>query len=670
MISAETIAQVKERTDLTALVGETVKLTRRGRSFTGLCPFHKEKTPSFHVNAERGFFHCFGCKESGGPIDFIMKIEGRTFPEAVRMLAERAGITIEETLTDVERREATAARRAKDDLYAVNNLAATFFERSLIATPHPLAHYARAELARRALALSDTGQGNDQVGEAARVADTLQAFRIGYAPFGWDGLAAFLKQQGISPIVGERVGLLVPRTSGTGHYDRFRHRLMFAVIDVLGRVIAFSGRALPDPTPAELSDLKLSGPAPQADNAPAKYINSPESPIYTKGEHLFGLHQARQSVRQSGESILVEGNFDVVALHARGINNVVAPLGTAFTTAQAKLLKRFAPTVTVLFDGDNAGRKATRASRASCREGGLSAKVASLPTGVDPDDFVRKNGAEGLTRLLKSARGMLEYLIDDALDGGNFGGSSLSEQLARVRAVADLLSTEDDPALRTMAKTYADRLSSKLVVMGRSPTDLHQLERIMEQATSGAKRSVPLASQSAERGDRARSRAQVDSIPQAMLGALLDFPDLLDDPEAEESLGFLDGDAALAVAAMRQHLIAAPHEDAIIEPSEADAPPRQTANKGLYADEFLAQIPRPIHSFAVGRLASPQFEQIADAKFELLENARKLKRLSLTRENAAGVDQLHRAEAQGDVDAEMALLREIDLSNRKKRGLV
>jgi DNA primase len=471
-------------------------------------------------------------------------------------------------------------------------------------------------------------------------------------------------------MVGERVGLLVPRSSGTGHYDRFRHRLMFAVIDVLGRVIAFSGRALPDPTPAELADLKLSGPAPQADNAPAKYINSPESPIYTKGEHLFGLHQARQSIRQSGEGIIVEGNFDVVALHARGITNVVAPLGTAFTPMQAKLLKRFAPTVTILFDGDNAGRKATRASRGACREGGLSAKVATLPTGIDPDDFVRKNGAEGLSRLLKSARGMLEYLIDDALDGGSFGGSSLSEQLARVRAVADLLSTEDDPALRTMAKTYADRLSSKLVVMGRSPTDLHQLERIMEQATSsGTKPILPTSSQSAERGDRARSRAQVDSIPHAMLGALLDFPDLLDDPEAEDALSYLDGDAALAVAAMRQTLIPALREEAIIEPTESEAPARTSTNKGLYADEFLAQIPRPIHSFAVGRLASPQFEQIADAKFELLENARKLKRLSLTRENAAGVDQLHRAEAQGDVDSENALLREAALRARKKRGL-
>src|SRR4051812_35970655 len=172
MISPETIALVKERTDIVALVGETVRLTRRGRSFLGLCPFHKEKSPSFHVNAERSFFHCFGCKESGGPVDFVMKIEGRTFPEAIRMLAERAGIEVAETLTDAERREATAARRGKEDLYAVNSLAATFFERCLrgalydgtasgsiprppTGAPHPLSHYARAELAHRGLPLPE-----------------------------------------------------------------------------------------------------------------------------------------------------------------------------------------------------------------------------------------------------------------------------------------------------------------------------------------------------------------------------------------------------------------------------------------------------------------------------------------------------------------------------------
>src|SRR5689334_7291393 len=168
MISLDTIARVKERTDIVALIGETVKLTRRGRSFTGLCPFHKEKTPSFHVNPERGFFHCFGCKESGGAVDFVMKTEGRTFPEAIRQLADRAGIEVAETLTDGERREANAARRAKEDLYGVNNVAATYFERCLRgAAAHPLAHYAIEELARRGLALPDHGAGYDRVGEDA-----------------------------------------------------------------------------------------------------------------------------------------------------------------------------------------------------------------------------------------------------------------------------------------------------------------------------------------------------------------------------------------------------------------------------------------------------------------------------------------------------------------------
>src|SRR4051794_27463293 len=341
MISPETIALVKERTDIVALVAETVKLKRMGRRFLGLCPFHQEKSPSFNVNAERGVFHCFGCKESGGAVDFVMKVEGHTFPEAIRMLAERAGIEVAETLTDQERREAGAARKAKDDLYGVNGSAGTFFERSLRgASAHPLARYAREELVRRGLPLPEE---NDGVGEAARIGDTLQAFRIGYAPYGWDALASYLRQQGISPVVAEKVGLLVPRSSGSGHYDRFRHRLMFAVTDVQGRVIAFSGRALPDPSPEELASLNIAGPTTTPDAAPAKYINSPESPIYTKGDHLFGLYQARQAIRQGGEAVLVEGNFDVVALHARGVGNVVAPLGTAFTPAQARLLKRFAP---------------------------------------------------------------------------------------------------------------------------------------------------------------------------------------------------------------------------------------------------------------------------------------------------------------------------------------
>ncbi len=647
MISPETIALVKERTDLVALIGESVRLTRRGRSFTGLCPFHKEKTPSFHVNPERGFYHCFGCKESGGAIDFLMKVEGRTFVEAVRALAERAGVEVAETMTDAERREAHAARRSKDDLYAVMNLAATFFEHSLRGGPgmsaHPLSRYARDELARRGLPLPAEG-------DVGPIADALQAFRIGYAPFGWDGLTSFLRQQGVSPVLGERVGLLAPRSSGSGHYDRFRHRLMFAVTDVMGRVIAFSGRALADPSPAELSSLGITGPAPQADGAaPAKYINSPESPIYTKGEHLFGLHQARHTVRQRGEAILVEGNFDVVALHARGITSAVAPLGTAFTVAQAKLIKRFAPSVVLLFDGDAAGKKATRAARVPCREAGLAARAAVLPAGMDPDDLARRKGPEAVLHLVKAARGLLEHLIDEALEGESFGGASLPEQLARVRAVAALLAEEDDPSLRMMGKLYADRVSSKLVIAGRSPTDLRQLEGIVNDAVSRPGRGAQGApAQPVVTREHARSRSQVEEIRLAILGAVLDFPELLGDPDVEEALTVLDGDVALAVVAARH---------------------RPIPEKGLAAAEFLAQIPPSIHSFAAGRLVSPAFEAAHEAKTELLENARKLRRLTLLRENAAVVDQLQRGGAMGDVASEEAFLREVQRRALEKHRL-
>jgi DNA primase len=656
MITPETIALVKERTDIVALIGETVRLARRGRSFVGLCPFHQEKTPSFHVSPERAFFHCFGCKESGSAVDFLMKTEGQGFAEAIRALAERAGIAVAETTTDAEQREANAARRAKEELYAVNHLAATFFEGCLrggagvapfageeAGAPHPLSRYAREELARRGLRVPDESDA------AGAIGDALQAFRIGYAPYGWDGLATFLKRQGISPVTAERVGLLVPRSSGSGHYDRFRHRLMFAVCDVMGRVIAFSGRALPDPSAGELSAM---GAAPQNtrggdDQAPAKYMNSPESPIYTKGEHLFGLYQARHAIRQGAEAILVEGNFDVVALHARGVQNVVAPLGTAFTAAQAKLLKRFAPAVVVMFDGDAAGRKATRAARAACRDGELSARVARLPVGVDPDDLARKEGPEAIARTVKNARGMLEYLIDDALDGDGFKGATLTEQIARIRAVAKLLGDENDPNLASMAKLYADKLSSKLVIQGRSPGDLRQLEQIMQQAVGHASQSTSSAPRPVT-GDRARSRSQVEEISLAVIGALLDFPELLADPEVEKALGGLEGEAALTIAAMRHN---------------------QTAEKGLYAGEFLAQIAPLIHKFAAGRLASPVFEAAHEAKAELLDNARKLKRLSLLRENAAVVDQLHRAEALGDSASEDALLREVERRSREKLGL-
>lgn len=638
MISPNTIAQIRERTDIVALIGESVRLVRRGRSFLGLCPFHKEKTPSFSVSPERGYFYCFGCKESGSAIDFMMKLEGKSFPEAARALAERAGIEVEDTATDAERREANAARRAKDDLYNVNALAATYFEHCLRGGPgarqHPLAHHAASELARRGLPLPPQG-------EVSPIVDALQAFRIGYAPHAWDGLTSYLQKHGISPVLAERTGLLVPRSSGGGHYDRFRHRLMFAVLDITGRVIAFSGRALPEPSEDELRPLGLR-PA-QSEDKPAKYINSPESPIYTKGEHLFGLYQARQGIRQKGEAVLVEGNFDVVALFARGLQNVVAPLGTAFTEHQARLLKRFAPSVTIVFDGDTAGKKATWAARVPCHAAGLSARASDLPKGMDPDDFAHKHGIAALESVVKSARPLKQHLLHKLLKDDELQGAEVKDQVARIKAAVQLIGEEEDPIERGLAKAYADQLSSSLIINGRSPTDLNQLEAMVARALQRPDRPAE------PRADEPRRRQPPEAeMGLTILGALLDFPDLLEDSDIAGTLALLDGPVALAVAAIRQCL-----------------GPRRELDVG----EFLARCPALIHPFAARRLAGPVWESLGDAKAEALQNAQKLQRLLLKNDNTASREELRRLDMLGDVASEEAKLREIQERALKRHNL-
>lgn len=638
MISPHTIAQIRDRTDIVALIGESIKLVRRGRSFLGLCPFHKEKSPSFSVNAERGFFYCFGCKEHGSAIDFVMKLEGKTFPEAARALAERAGIEIEETSTDAERREANAARKSKDDLYAVNGLAATFFEHCLRggpgARPHPLAHHAASELARRGLPLPPPG-------EMSPIVESLQAFRIGYAPYAWDGLTSYLQKHGISPAQAERVGIIAPRKDGSGHYDRFRHRLMFAVLDVTGRVIAFSGRSLPEPSEEELAAVGMR-PANKQDEKPAKYINSPESPIYTKGEHLFGLYQARQAIRQHGEAVLVEGNFDVVSLHARGIQNVVAPLGTAFTEQQAKLLKRFAPSVTIMFDGDTAGKKATWAARLPCRAAGLSARAADVPKGMDPDEIAQKRGAAALESLLKSAQPLKQYLLEKLLKHDELQGAEVRDQMARIKAAVTLIGEEEDPVERGLTKAYADQLSSAMIVNGQSPTDLRQLEAMIDRVLRKPDRPQ------ARPDDSRRKGPPGEEMSLQILGSLLDFPELLDDPELEGVFSLIDGPPALALAAMRQSL----------GPGGA-----------LDVGEFLARCPALIHPFAARRLAGPVFETVAEAKTELLQNGQKLERLLLKNDNAAIREELRRLDMLGDRASEEAKLREIQQRALRRHNL-
>jgi DNA primase len=639
VISPETIALVRERTDIVALVQTSVpSLKKRGRSWSGLCPFHKERTPSFHVNQDRGFFKCFGCGESGDVITFAMKEMGYTFHEAVRALAERAGIVIEEEARD--RTEVDRARKQKDDLYAVNALAAAWFEEQLV--KHPLRSFALTELERRGIV----------PGANAEVDLALKAFRVGYAPADWDALAGFLRQQGVSPVAAESVGLLAPRTSGSGHYDRFRHRLMFAVIDTQGRVVAFSGRALEDADPR--------GAEPRAEK-PAKYINSKESPVYTKGNVLFGLFQARHAIRSEEVAIVVEGNFDVFSLHARGLTNVVAPLGTAFTSDQAALLKRYAPTVVLLFDGDAAGRKATRASRGPCMEAGLVAKVAELPQGEDPDDFARGRGIAPLRQVCAESKGMLEFLIDAELDE-SFVAADSHERLARVERIERLIAEEHDELARMMAKGHADRIAGRLDLLGSDTF------RALEQKIRSAARAPRAVAFAAPAGAHAASRAAPprassgtrlsgppSTVPRAQLtqktaarferreivAALLDYPSLLVDHDVVATCVHLEGPAALAVAALR----------------EAWDP-----QKGLDTPGFLAQIPPAIRDFASDRLAAPVHESEQQAKEALLASAQRLERLILAQ------DAVDIWRDRGE-DADLTKLRDLQERAEKQKGI-
>lgn len=461
----EKIAEIRDRSDIAQIIGEHVALKRAGSSLKGLCPFHSEKSPSFHVNPARQMFKCFGCQAGGDVFSFMMKIDGRSFPEVARALAERAGVDIpvEDARENVQARE---ERARKDRLVAAMDAAAGFYLRML--REHPLGHFARDAIDARQVSIEVAG-----------------TYRLGYAPHGWDALAKHLQQKGIAARDAEDAGLLVPRRSGDGYYDRFRHRLMFPISDLSGNVIAFSGRALPTP-PGEK----------EPDEAPAKYVNSPEGPLYRKGELLFGLHEARVELRRTSNALLCEGNFDVVSIHQAGHKNVVAPLGTAFTLAQAKLLRRYVATVFLIFDGDAAGKKATAAAFPLLQEAGLSAKVVALPRGEDPDSFARNRGAAALTAMIEAARPIVEHLIEAAADGA---GRDPSARAAAIESLAPVMAAVTSPVEHRL---YLERIAAAFEV-----PDLRAVE---QQLRRGARSATPVRRPNRDQPSRDPSRGEPD----------------------------------------------------------------------------------------------------------------------------------------------------------------
>jgi len=431
VISEEKIAEIRERVPIAEVVGNYVALKKSGNSLRGLCPFHNEKTPSFYVHPSRGFYHCFGCKASGDIFSFLMHVEGKTFPEVVRDLAEQTGVQL--PVYDPQREaEFQRSKKQSDRLASLMEQATEFYCAQL--QEHPDGIIARKELSDRGIS-----------------EESARQFRLGYAPHGWDSLAGFVERAGASPADAEAAGLIVPRRSGRGHYDRFRHRLMFPIADVHGKVVAFSGRAL---SPAPSME--------QQKEPPAKYLNSPESQLYHKGEVLYGLHEGRVEIRREDATVLCEGNFDLVSLHQAGFTNAVAPMGTAFTEGHARLIKRFARKVVFLFDGDQAGRKAAREAYAVVSKAGLDAHVVALPEGTDPDSFLRAKGAESLRARIVSAPTIVEHLIDDAASTAEANPRDKAEAIAKL---GPILARVESPIERRL---YVERVARKFGIIDLS----------------------------------------------------------------------------------------------------------------------------------------------------------------------------------------------------------
>jgi len=418
VIPEDVIAEILRRTDIVELVGAHLPLRAAGRTHKGLCPFHTEKTPSFVVNPERQIFHCFGCGEGGDAITFLMKHERLSFMEAVRFLADRAGVSLPAT-----RGPGPGEADARLPLLEIHRLALQHFRENLAgAAGEP----ARVYLAERGL-----------------THEIIERFELGYALASWDALLRVLKKKGYPDKVLEAAGLSVPRQSGSGYYDRFRNRLMIPIWDVSGKVIAFGGRAL--------------------ESKEVKYLNSPETALYRKGAHLYGLNLAARSIRERKVVIVVEGYFDAITLHAHGFDHAVAALGTALTTDQARLLGRYAQTVVLLFDPDAPGIGAARRNLEHLINVDLNWRIVLLSGGLDPDAFLRKHGAAAFQAALDSAQDLVEFFLDRRVSG-----LDLNDAVERARAVDGLLDVVgliDSPVRR---EGYVQRVAQRAAISDRT----------------------------------------------------------------------------------------------------------------------------------------------------------------------------------------------------------
>jgi DNA primase len=421
LISEETIQRVSDANDIVDLISSYFPLKRAGTSFRALCPFHREKSPSFHVNPARQNYHCFGCGAGGGVLRFVMEYEHLDFPSAVRRLAQRAGIPIvEEDASSEDHRKHSLRQR----LLALHAEASAWFHDQLLKSP-------------------DASQARDYLKSRGLNSSIAKSWQLGFAPASWDALLTHLRGRRFSSEEIAQSGLASSKDEGTNSssalYSRFRNRVMFPIRNDYGEVIAFSGRIL------------------EADAKAAKYVNSPETPLFSKGRVLYGLDKTKRDLIEKNAAIVCEGQIDLISAFEAGVRNVIAPQGTAFTGDQARLLKRYVETVLLCFDSDAAGKKAAARSLPALLSQGLLVKIVTLPQGEDPDSLIRNSGPEAFLEVINNATDFFEHSLNEAFASGELNDSAGKSRL--VSRIAPPLALVQDAVLR---ETILGRTASRL----------------------------------------------------------------------------------------------------------------------------------------------------------------------------------------------------------------
>lgn len=422
LISQDTRERIRTASDIVEIIGNYVPLKKAGANFTALCPFHKEKTPSFNVNPQRQIFRCFGCGKGGDVFTFVQEYEGIGFMDAIRRLAERAKIPLEMDQTP----GAEQSRHLKDQLLTIHEQITQRWQNAL-------ENEAAGQVAR------------DYLKKRSVPAEAIKLFRMGAAPEDWTDTVNWAKSKGHDLALVEKAGLIKRKEGSDHYYDHFRGRLIFPIADEQGRVVGFSGRIL------------------SGDEKTAKYINSPETPIFTKSKLFFGLHKSKRALLDAGMAVICEGQLDMIACFMAGVENTVAPLGTAFTEQHARILKRYVDEVVMCFDSDEAGQKAAVRSLDHLLPAGLAVRVAVIPAPDDPDSFIKARGADAFKELIAGAKDFFDYYLNRLC-----AQNDLNSDKGRLAVLREMATAVHKTGSSVLEDKYAQKTALRLGVSPES----------------------------------------------------------------------------------------------------------------------------------------------------------------------------------------------------------